>query len=296
MIFINKFADFSENKIGNVEIPIDIDETASEIMQKYTKTLSSQQQVAFSQLIAGMKNAGIYQKVEFLFLPCLASSVTEAFYEVINNIVTDMSDASTYGQFSVDNNGLMSTYDSAKTYSPKGVNITRSTYGGTFSSIFHASSALSAYYYYLAAGGSGKGIKNSNVRSTNATIVTTMNGNKIGTFTFPSNNPSIGTLVNSVITDTASYLPSASNNKAIRNGEAGTFSTTEDTAITIDKTAGLYLAGYSTYGSSFACAGGTLDVLIISSLLDGVSCVDNPAKDMAVRMDELLATFKNAFF
>lgn len=296
MIFINKNADYSANSIGQIEIPIELDPTAVAIMQKYTKTLSSKKQIAFSQLITGMKESGIYDKIEFMFLPFLAGTVSEAFYEIINNVTQDLSDTSTYGQYSLTSNGLKSVYDSEHSYTNMAIIITRSTYGCTISSLFHASNNPTSYVYYYGFGGTGFGVNLRSPATSRKYFVTSSSGQKFTTDTFSSNILSANSLVHSIITDTNSWLPSASTSKAICNGEVATTTTAIDSAMSVNKQNAVCLASYLTYGTSFQCNNGSLDALIISKVLDGVMCADDNTKAMSTRMDELLTAFKTSFF
>lgn len=77
MIIVNKHADYSANSIGRIEIPFE-DETATAIMAKYTKQVSSSARTAFAHLIADIKTAGLENSIQCLLIPFLAGTAEEA--------------------------------------------------------------------------------------------------------------------------------------------------------------------------------------------------------------------------
>ena len=87
MLIVLKGADFSANKIGTVVVPREnFDVTTSNILSKYTKSVSIDIQYALDDLIIGLKANGIWSKIVFAYFPVLANSVAEALYEAKGGI------------------------------------------------------------------------------------------------------------------------------------------------------------------------------------------------------------------
>lgn len=85
IITLNK-ADFSGNNIGIVVIDRDVSPETLELLQNYTKGLTKTQQLAVDDLLINLKNAGIYSKINHLFLPILAGTKDEAFFDAITRL------------------------------------------------------------------------------------------------------------------------------------------------------------------------------------------------------------------
>lgn len=85
MIIVNKYANYSANSIGHVDVPFE-DETATAIMAKYTKTISSANRTAFAHLIADLKAAGLGSNIYSMLIPFLSANVTEAFTDTWRDV------------------------------------------------------------------------------------------------------------------------------------------------------------------------------------------------------------------
>lgn len=84
MIFIAKDADFSENSIGTVELPIPTQEETTKIISLFSSKPSSTVQAALNKFIYNIKQAGIYTKLKLLNMPFLAGTVDEAILNVLD--------------------------------------------------------------------------------------------------------------------------------------------------------------------------------------------------------------------
>lgn len=60
------------------------DSDAQAIMNRYTKSLSTAKKDAFNAFIVSLKNAGVYSKMDYLILPCLANDVNEAVINALD--------------------------------------------------------------------------------------------------------------------------------------------------------------------------------------------------------------------
>lgn len=100
IITLNK-ADFSGNNIGIVVIDRDVSPETLELLANFTKGLTKTQQLAVDDLFINLKNAGIYSKINHLFLPILAGTKVEAFFDVITK--TPFLPAKTDGYILADN-------------------------------------------------------------------------------------------------------------------------------------------------------------------------------------------------
>lgn len=60
------------------------DSDAQAIMNRYTKSLSTAKKDAFNTFIVSLKNAGVYSKIDYLILPCLANDVNEAVINALD--------------------------------------------------------------------------------------------------------------------------------------------------------------------------------------------------------------------
>lgn len=294
MIFINSSADFSANNIGTVEIPIESDETATAIMAAYSKTLTTSQQAAFNALIVGLKNAGIYSMIEYLYLPCLAGSVSEAFYDAKNATTQDLTDTTTYGQYSVNSYGLVSVYDSENSYTPFYLSLSRTTYANTIASIANrGGSSTMSYAWYL-------NNCNACLRSINSTynyVVSAMSGNYVNTATITD---TLGTSVHvtqSITEENSSWTPSSDNNIVRVNSETATVTTTIESSLTISKSNKFYLGGYQNYSSaSMTKEDNAVSLVAICPNLESTTCTDDSTTMMAARLHSLVGTFKTNFF
>ena len=74
-------ADFSANNIGKIDIKELTDETKT-ILMNFTRSITTQQKYALQDFISGMKDKGLYELVDNLYLPVLMGSVGEALINV----------------------------------------------------------------------------------------------------------------------------------------------------------------------------------------------------------------------
>ena len=86
------------------------DSDAIALMGKYTKVLTDGQKDAVNTLVLSLKDAGVYTKLTAAYFPCLAGTLGEAFYDAITETDYDLSSQNVY---SLDSNGLGSTFDSS---------------------------------------------------------------------------------------------------------------------------------------------------------------------------------------
>lgn len=83
MLIINHSADYSANNIGRIDLPIELNELAQAIVNNYSSVvLSNTQKAALNSLTSTLSTSGIYNKINMLLLPCLASSVAECYIDV----------------------------------------------------------------------------------------------------------------------------------------------------------------------------------------------------------------------
>lgn len=295
MIFINKYADYSANNIGKVDIPIIIDETAQTIMDAYSKTLTKDQQAAFSVLISGLKDSGIYDKIEYMYLPCLAGNVSEAFYDAKNDVSQDVSDTSKYGQYSLGQYGLYSVYDSSKSYTPFDLPLTRKTQGLTIASIEHRNVAtVPGFLFFLKDASSNFGVCLKMDRYiTNVAMI----ANDVVSFTTTVPN-GVNHSIHSMTAESSPFLPSSENYKFKLNGQNKELTYGISSNVSLSKNNNFYLGSYSNYNTWFVSGGtdNTIDFVAICPNLESTYCDDDSTTTMADRLDSLVGSFKNAFF
>lgn len=87
MLFIARNADFSENSIGTVTVPIEIQEETLSILENFSQAPAENVKNALNKFVFNIKQKGIYEKLHTLNLPCLASGVDEA----VKNALTGQS-------------------------------------------------------------------------------------------------------------------------------------------------------------------------------------------------------------
>ena len=85
MIIVLPGADFSENNIGTIQLIRELAPEVAEILSHYSRALTDSQKFAFQDFYDALIREGIWSKIENLFIPALASTVTEAFYPVKGN-------------------------------------------------------------------------------------------------------------------------------------------------------------------------------------------------------------------
>jgi hypothetical protein len=296
MIFINKSADYSANNIGKVDIPIIIDETAQTIMAAYSKTLTKDQQAAFSILISGLKDSGIYDKIEYMYLPCLAGNVSEAFYDAKNGVSQDVSDTSKYGQYSIGQYGLYSVYDSSKTYTQFAMPLERTTQGCTIASIVHMGSTPSAYFWFLKDATSNLGVCFTMNGSPRCEIELIMNGNDRVKGIIYNLEDNAHHATQSITAESSPWLPSSENVVGKVEGQDLSLTSAITSDVSLSKNNKFYLGGYSYYGPTFITKNNSIDFVAICPNLESTYCEDDSTITMADMLDSLVGSFKNAFF
>lgn len=114
MIIINEHADYSANAIGQLA---ELSDLAKAYLSKYSKVLNTNQKVAFGNFIDTLDNNGVLDKITDMWLPCLASNVTEAIYNAkadVAGVITK--DASLI--YRLNDNGLYGAeWDGSNVYS-----------------------------------------------------------------------------------------------------------------------------------------------------------------------------------
>ena len=90
MIIVLKDADFSENNIGKIVVPVELHEFTKKILTKCTAfAMDSQQAHAINDFIIDIDNAGVLEHLGFLMCPWLASTKAEAMYDIVNDYQYD---------------------------------------------------------------------------------------------------------------------------------------------------------------------------------------------------------------
>lgn len=78
-------ADFSKNNIGKVDLSLPIDDLTLEILSKYSVQPSEYVQKALNTFVIRLKNTGLIDKISSLYLPILATTIPEAFMDVLGS-------------------------------------------------------------------------------------------------------------------------------------------------------------------------------------------------------------------
>jgi hypothetical protein len=111
MIIVLKDADFSANNIGKIEVSRELDVKTKQLLSRYSKVLDTSKQYAVDDFVTGLYSSGLSDKITFLLLPCLASSIDEAMINAMNG---DSMGQLNSNYWLLRNNGLAqtsSTYD-----------------------------------------------------------------------------------------------------------------------------------------------------------------------------------------
>lgn len=107
MILVISGADFTQDNIGNIPLIRELTNEVKAILANYTRPLTDDQKIAFQTFYYGLKNNGIWDKIQNLFCPALAANVTEAFYPIKGGGIVDEY-SKTYSLY---NHGLMVATD-----------------------------------------------------------------------------------------------------------------------------------------------------------------------------------------
>ena len=82
MIFVAPSADFSANKIGTVEIPVQMIETTTRVLSYFSQSPNMQIKEALNWFIYSCEQDGLWAKLKFISMPFLANNVNEAIINV----------------------------------------------------------------------------------------------------------------------------------------------------------------------------------------------------------------------
>lgn len=89
--------DFSDNNIGTIEFPIELNAETIALLAKCTRyTESSPQTLAVDSFITTLKDEGIFNKIALLNLPFMGKTVTEIAYDVISDEYLTWNNVGTY--------------------------------------------------------------------------------------------------------------------------------------------------------------------------------------------------------
>lgn len=83
MYIVLRDADFSKSNIGNIDIDLPMDDLTVSIINKFSILPSEYIQKALNVFVINLKNSGLIDKIDSLYLPILSANVTEAFTDVI---------------------------------------------------------------------------------------------------------------------------------------------------------------------------------------------------------------------
>lgn len=92
MILIAKNADFSENAIEKINIQKDLSEFSKSVLKKMTKyNETSTQAFAFDAFQQSLKDKGLWDKINNIYIPALAKDLSECFCDIIGDLNYDVS-------------------------------------------------------------------------------------------------------------------------------------------------------------------------------------------------------------
>lgn len=121
----------------NANEPMEAETTA--ILARYTKNISTSQKLAFNTFIKALKTNGIYENIDVLILPFLASNIGEATKNAING---ESAFATNGDLLSLTDNGIsavaganVATFDSAQLHTPTHKDLHISFYNNNESAI-----------------------------------------------------------------------------------------------------------------------------------------------------------------
>lgn len=75
-------ADFSANNIGVIQLQRIVSEETKALLANYSREFSKDQQMAVQDFIIGLKDDNIWNNIDNLYVPALASGIEEAFYNI----------------------------------------------------------------------------------------------------------------------------------------------------------------------------------------------------------------------
>ena len=118
MIIQNKYADYSANNIGVLDLPVELSPLAVSIVEQYTSvSLTNTKKAAINNFLQTLQTEGIYSKINMLLIPLFASSVNEAYLDVINQDATMVKMSSSVDNYETSNITL-GTYGIRQTSQP----------------------------------------------------------------------------------------------------------------------------------------------------------------------------------
>lgn len=84
MILINKNANYSNERIGVVDVKMELLDKTKEILARYSRGLSNAETNAFNLFIYEMEQQGLLAKLQLMCLPILAANVQEAMQDAFD--------------------------------------------------------------------------------------------------------------------------------------------------------------------------------------------------------------------
>ena len=84
MILINKNANYSNERIGVVDVKMELLDKTKEILARYSRELSNAETNAFNLFIYEMEQQGLLAKLQLMCLPILAANVQEAMQDALD--------------------------------------------------------------------------------------------------------------------------------------------------------------------------------------------------------------------
>lgn len=84
MIIRLRGADFSDNNIGKVQFKRELTPETLNILSKYSRTITEEQQFAFQDFIQGLKDSGIWSKISVMYMPILSNTLDECMINLKN--------------------------------------------------------------------------------------------------------------------------------------------------------------------------------------------------------------------
>ncbi len=105
MIYINYNGNYSNVAVGTVDVPVTFESETEAILAKYSKTITTAEQIALNTLVLFLKNNSLYNKLSFFALPCFAGSIAEALTDVKNDAASTYN-ASTHTNISLKTYGI----------------------------------------------------------------------------------------------------------------------------------------------------------------------------------------------
>jgi len=111
MIFVASTADFSENRIGTVEIPIPVSENTTKVLSYFSASPTQKVKDALNWFVYNLEQDNLWSKLKYISMPFLASNVKEALTNVQTGEIWVKGDlfedtAANTGSFTLSNKAL----------------------------------------------------------------------------------------------------------------------------------------------------------------------------------------------